>query len=480
MNNSRILYLIEDINKHEDILKILTLNNTLTIEKAELTYYTELANWAFKNRTSEKNIDLNTIELSDKKLIGGNSGIPARTNTLLGILNAIDTKLTNKLDASNETSRKIQKLTVEILAALSGIKNPKSPTNKPKKVEDSEDQKYPEGKIDWTAYKAKQLAEASKNGKTVSKVLDEFYEFYYRKEYAGLKSAKELDKKGIVTKLKSLDKILIIEFNKLGYNPEVNPFAQFLKLLIKQPDMEIFNKLNTNNYGAIHNSFIDQSITGNKLGNYNDKNILFCRDLYNYKGLDIVNYLSLYSQVVNSAKTDTRFSDDPELLVSKIFIQQKQLDDDYTKNIEQLLAMDAGQVVLPGRDKSAKMRSYTEISEIYLHLFKTAAKQKIDRATADKISDEAEKDGISKDMIKYLIDIDVLPDKTQEEYEQWFNKINYKPNDTNKKACKQRLSGYLIQEASSALNLIKRLRAGIEAAGKREEPNEEKKDEKKS
>ena len=336
-------------------------------------------------------------------------------------------------------------------------------------TEDPEDPKLQSG-IDWTAEKAKRLKNA--NGAAASEILEKFYEDYYSIEYAG-EATSDHDKKLIVDKLKSLNKLLTIEFNKLGYNPTVNPLAQFLKLLIKHKN-DIFFKLTLNNYGAIHNAFIDRSITGNKLGNYNKKNILFCSDLYNYTGLEIVEYLALYKQTIDKAKTETQFADDPELLVSKMFIQQEQKEENYAKNVTALLSLSENDINLP-TSNDAKMRSYLEISELYHHLFKEDVKQKISKTIADKISEEAEKAGVLKELFKYILDIDMLPSQEQTKRTEWFSQLKYESNPEHLSIVKQILTGYLIHDTSGSANLIDKVQLRIRASGIQEEPSEENK-----
>ena len=316
--------------------------------------------------------------------------------------------------------------------------------------------------IDWTAERAKRLTTA--NGISTSKVLDKFYEDYYSIEYAGVKSPAK-DTLGIVDKLKSLNKILIPEFNKLGYNPEVNPFAQFLKILIKllkENKSDIFNKLTTNTYGAVHNSFIEKHITGNMLGNYDAKNILFCDDLYNYKGLDIVSYLSLQKQTLNEAERNSKYSDNPKLLVAKIFIQQKQLSDNYKENIDELLKLKEEQIVVPGAKDNAKMRSNLEISEVYHHLFKTVPKKDVTESAAKEIVTTAEDKNIMLAMTDYLLGLERLG-QDQENYEKWFkdNYKNYTRNEGNIGDSKEMLSSYIITDKSISV-IFKKLKARLE------------------
>ncbi len=469
MNNYKVLYLTEDVD-NQAILKILTLNNTLDLESSELRYYKKLAEWALKQRTKIKNINLDNIELSDRSLVG--KGISARTNSLLSTLNELNSKLAGKFDANNETSKKVQQLTVDILAGLSKIKNPiQTEEQEPEKQEldepgttgqESEGQALYAG-MDWTAEKARRLQNA--NGKATSKILDKFYNDYYKIEYAGLKSPEENDTSGVVNKLKSLDKILIQEFNKLGYNPIVNPLAQFLKNLIKyRPD--IFEKLNTNNYGAIHNSFIDKYITGNMLGHYDtykDTTILYCSDLYNYKGLDIVKYLLLQSQALNAAEDNNRYSEDKDL-IAKMFIKQNIPDDsDYLTKIEYLFGQNPDNtittVISPSDKNNAKLKSEPEISEIYRHLFNSAPKKQVN---IEAIIDQAKTKAVIFDMIRHLLDQDDFERTYKDlskDMETWLKNKQYKRNDDKIKVCKELLSGYLIKDVRVMQKIVTSLKA---------------------
>lgn len=434
------IILVEARIDNLSILRILTQNKQIDKADTNYNYYVQLANWANSQQEKTGKIDLNTIKLSDRSLI--QKGKLANNTKHLGatlerLKNLMDQE--GKYDSNSELSNLIQQTTLEILAGLSGIKNPK-PENEDEDDNDSEDEKYPEGKIDWTAYKAKQLAEASKNNKSISEVLEEFYEFYYRKEYAGLKSKKEPDTDGIVAKLKSLDKILIPEFNKLGYNPEVNPFASFLKILIerKTKNSTIFDSLNTNNYGAIHNSFIDRKITGNMLGRWDadsESNILFCEDLYSYKGLDIVKYLSIQKSLLDRAKSDDRFSAEPSLLAVKLLIHQNETGDTYADKVNALLNI--SKPIKP-IDKGAKLRSALEISELYTYLFKDKLSnnektdQEKEREKVIKlVIDQAEFDGILADMIYYIIRQDSFKNDNAKDVERLENALkSYQPSQS--------------------------------------------------
>ena len=326
------------------ILRILTQSRQINKNDKNYGYYDKLARWANSSGRQQKlkNIDLNTIQLSDKGLITKNKLITKYTtlgHLLLALKNLMDQE--GRYNPDSELSNLIQQTTLEILAGLSGLKNTAPAPEKEKEPEEEEqedDDNYePEadepsgGKKDWTAYRAEKLANAKGNA---SEALNEFYAEYYSQEYAGVDSP-EKDTKGIVAKLKSLDKILIPEFNALGYNPEVNPFAQFLKILIRlsEKGSTIFSRLTTNNYGAIHNSFINGTNTGNMLGNYSKDNILFCNDLYNQNGLDIVEYLSLQKQTNKSAENDVKYSNISRF-VARVFVKQKIFKDTYKENID--------------------------------------------------------------------------------------------------------------------------------------------------
>lgn len=435
MDNSRILYLIENVDK-QAILKILTLNNTLVKDAAELSYYDKLATWANNQKEKIKNINLDTIELSDRSLIG--NGIPVKTNSLLGMLNELNNKLSpnsKKFDANSETAKKVQQLTVEILTSLSKTKKKENPV----KVSD------------WTAEKARRLKE--EDG-TPSEILSRFYDDYYSQVFAKVNSPEE-DTRGILDKLKSLNKVLIVEFNKLGYNPEVNPFAQFLKNLIEHK-FEIFKKLTTNNYGAIHNSYIDRNITGNMLGNYNNKSILFCTDLYNQSGSEIMDYLSLQNQVLTEAKNNTTYSNNPELLLAKIFIKQKLLAVNYKENINKLLELGAKNVVLPNNN-GAELRSISEISEMYQYIFGTTTKKYLN---FDAIVDRAKAENVVLDMIHYLLNQDDYVkafSKDAQEIEEWLIDKDYRRNDRGIKISREILANYTIKDATDKCKLIKQL-----------------------
>ena len=468
-------YLIESID-NDSILRILTQSNPIKpADPAMFNYYKKLANWACEKHRQDKltNIYLNTIKLSDNSLISSNKLID-RYNTLGSLLNRLKSLMddANGYNSKNDESNLIQQTTLEILAGLSKIPIPKASEDP---EDDEEDPPKPDpdpksGKSrDWTAYRAEKLAKV----KPTSKALDEFYDEYYSQEYAGVESP-EKDTRGIVAKLKSLDKILIPEFNKLGYNIEVNPFASFLKILIKAKETSnIFEKLTYNTYGAIHNSFIEKYITGNMLGQkFDEKNILFCSDLYNNNGLDMVEYLNLQHQV-NAAKKTSERADDTDL-IAKIFIKQnipqaqEGVEDSYSAKVKKLLDLKEN-INQPGQ-KDAKLRSLLEIRELFRYIFgkeadSAAKKKQVDTRIADAIANKAEELQITLDMIGYILDqaTYTASDKYANDarkFEAWFDKLNHHSTKKAIKNSKEILSKYELTAYAFSLiikNLVERV-----------------------
>ena len=425
-------YLTENVDKNA-ILKILTQGNPSGTNNPQ---YMQLADWAGRRQSKIKNIELSRLKISDSSLIG--KQLNNRYNTLGSLLNTLK-NLTDSQGDNAEIAKLAQQITLEILEDLKA----KDEGN----VQPKEEANLYEG-MDWSAEKARRLTAARESGEAISEVLDKFYDDYYRIEYAG--SADE----GIVTKLKSLDKILIPEFNALGYNPEVNPLAQFLKLLIKYKKDKIFDKLTFNTYGAIHNSFISKAITGNELGNYpadiNTENILFCNDLYNRNGLDMVEYLLLQKQFINAAK-GTIYENDLKF-IAKVFVQQRTFDKNYEQNIK--LLFKKGTQATSTLADAAKLKSILEVRELYSHLFKTAAKK---RVNVDEIVDRAE--NIVLDMIQHILD--------QGEFERAYSaevkdtearlaKIGYRRNEANIKTSKKILSEYEL-DANAEYQILAKL-----------------------
>lgn len=444
------------------ILEILTQSKPANEADPNYNYYKQLARWAEPGRTqASKGISLDkantAIKISDRSLLDKNpTKLAKRYNNLGSLLTALKTLMDQegKYNPNNATSQLIQKTTVDVLASLSGLKNQKEPGQGPAKPDSSqkpdpestqESESNVNGRRDWTAYRAEKLAKV----KPASKALSEFYDEYYSVEYAGVKPEK---KREIVAKLKSLDKILIPEFNKLGYNPEVNPFASFLKILIKNK-FDIFEKLTYNTYGAIHNSFIDRHITGNMLGQkFDETNILFCSDLYNKNGLDIVNYLDLQKQTLAAGKNS-----DIKNLIAKIFIQQDVEGETYDKKVNNLKELSSP--VLPGADV-AKLKSEPEIRELYRNLFGHEAKNK-ENDDLTKIVNETEND-IILDMIYYLKSQyeAVLDDEDEAGIVKWLEDFNYKRNTTKIETSKEILSRYSkMRSAQTVLRLIGKLEA---------------------
>lgn len=461
-------FLTEAIDNNS-ILRILTQSKSIDINDPKYSYYEKLAKWASENsrQLNIKNIYLNDIKLSDNRLVG--KQLNNRYNSLGSLLDALKNLMDKqgRYGINADMSKLIQQTTLDILVNLSGIKDGKTPLEEPedaKDDEDSVDEEEPRGDenvadseelhkgMDWTAEKARRLA----NAKDPSAVLDKFYNDYYNIEYAGGTEGTAGDP-SIVAKLKSLDKILIPEFNALGYNPEVNPLAQFLKILIalraKDKTDNIFDKLNTNNYGAIHNSFKDKYITGNMLGNYDSTKILFCSDLYNYKGLDIVNYLSLQNDTINAAKNNAKYSDD-KLLVAKMFIQQDVQGKNYEDKMQNLLDLSKVRT-LENPKSEVKLKSIAEIRELYRHLFKSVPKKPLNKGAVPEIVRLAIEQGAVRDMIYYIINISEFDDEYEQEIKKWLIKEpKYVPDEKLYKISKKILSGYNMNNATANLALI--------------------------
>ncbi len=439
------IYLTEAIDD-QSILRILTRSNPINKADPKYNYYKKLAVWANSNRRqlSIKNVDLNTIKLSNRGLLSTNK-LTTRYNSLGSLLDRLKNLMDQEGKYNDSAQAKlIQQTTLEILAGLSKIPND-TEEEKPKLYEG----------MDWTTEKAKRLANA--NGAATSDILEKFYSDYYNIEYAGGTSADTGDP-NIVSRLKSLDKILIPEFNALGYNPAVNPLAQFLKILIKQK-RDIFNKLTTNTYGAIHNSFIAKHITGNMLGNYSETNILFCDDLYNYKGLDIVNYLSLQEQVLEKAESSAKYADDKEL-IAKMFIQQQISYKDFAEKVKKLFDEPVSIKVVVPSDSDAKLRSELEVRELYRHLFKSTAKKAVTSKVVEEILEQAKSKDSVLSMIRYILDQNEFTNNRKyaqfaQETEKWLEKtIKYNQNDQKIAESKKILADYLLD--ATAENLIVR------------------------
>ena len=452
MNSSKT-YLTEAYAiDNQSILRILTQNKQINKADPDYSYYEKLANWANSGGKQQKlkNIDLNTINLADRGLLEKRK-LTTRYTTLghllLALKNLMDQE--GKYTPSSEISQLVQQTTLDILAGLSGINSRSEPQEEP---EDDElkDEDIPDNEaetdesglyagMDWTAEKARRLENIKE---PTSAILDKFYDDYYSVEYAGRTKSSNGDP-NIVAKLKSLDKILIPEFNALGYNPDVNPFAQFLKILIehraKNKTNNIFDKLTTNTYGAIHNSFIKGYITGNILGNYGPDNILFCKDLYNYRGLDIINYLSLWKQTYNSAEGDETAK---KLFAAKVLIYQPSIKGDtYVEKVASLKALTKEVTELPTSDM-AKLKSELEIRELHRHLFKAAAKKSVN---VDEIINEAKEQKVVLAMIRHILYQDdfrmAYPDDTKEQRAR-LKDIGYRYDEKENDTCEDILSEY--------------------------------------
>jgi hypothetical protein len=453
------------------IFQILTQDKTANLKRAGVDpitqYYKKLAEKAKQGKNGQKSlIVLDKFKLSKRAeaaTLGFKGPHYLSLGTALVELKALMDRQ-GGYDPKSDKSNVIQITTLELLSQVLKMPVPKPPEPDPEDPEDPEepdpkpdpDPKSGSGR-DWTAYRAKKLA----SGKPTSEAFKEFYDEYYSIEYAGV-SSPEKDTKGIVAKLRSLDKILTIEFNKLGYNPEANPFASFLKILIKEKETgksNIFDKLTYNTYGAVHNAFIEKYITGNMLGQkFDETNILFCSDLYNKNGLDMVEYLHLQKQVRASKEKSEAATDNN--LIAKIFIHQNistEQDGEelsYSAKVEKLRNLD--KVIQPGH-KEAKLKSLLEIRELYRYIFgeeaeTTENKQKYSLQVKAYIVDDAEKRGYLLDMIDYILDQAVYAEsrayaEEARKFEAWLSKINHKGNPEKKRTVKKVLSNYKLSAA---------------------------------
>ena len=441
------------------------------------SYYKKLAVDAASGRVQGKHgakskLDLNSIKLS-RRTEARNLGLKSSYSSLSNVLNELQELMKSKgqYDPNNEISNIIQITTLEILAEVLHMPpppkppepDPEEPEDAQEDPEDLDDKDTPKGKRDWTAEKAKRLANA--NGTPTSEVLTKFYDDYYSQEFAGVEST-EKDSKGIVDRLKSISKILMQECNKLGYNSETNPFVQFLKILIKlklkkENKSNIFDKLTTNTYGAIHNSYADKNITGNELGNYNKKHLLFCEDLYNRKGLEIVEYLRLYHKTLNKAKDK---EEDKFTLAAKIFVQQKltneEADEDpgFAEKIAKLLQLSEQELILPTAN-AAKLRTIPEIEELFTYIFKAspkAEKNKENKVLKSVIDLAASKKAIL-DMIKYILSIEAFRKAYPEDVnkaETQLKELNYTINKGLLAYSKQILDPHLNELTGEELRLL--------------------------
>jgi len=203
-------YLIEKrLPQSKDVLTILAPEGK---DNPDYDYYTKLAEWAGKHMQKTGEVQLDKLELSYKAEVL-KLGLPPRTNQLWGMINKL-IELVEKYSSSQKELKIIKQTTLEILAGLSKMPNPRKPEEPEEPAENGTDEAVSnKGKLDWTAERARRLNDAKKTNTATSEVLSKFYDDYYSQEYAGVESP-EKDTKGIVAKLKSLDKVLTIEFNK--------------------------------------------------------------------------------------------------------------------------------------------------------------------------------------------------------------------------------------------------------------------------
>jgi hypothetical protein len=170
---------------------------------------------------------------------------------------------------------------------------------------------------------------------------------------------------------------------------------------------------------------------------FDEKNILFCSDLYNKNGLDIVSYLDLQNQALAAGENS-----DIKNLVAKIFIQQNVSGDTYGEKINNLKNLK--EPTLPGAPE-AKLKSELEIRELYRHLFGTAANKTMDNNTINKILDYAVKQGIAQDLLWFLLaqkGFTKMYKRTVETAKNVLNKLGSKSNQIDFDKVQQLLDDY--------------------------------------
>jgi len=140
-------------------------------------------------------------------------------------------------------------------------------------------------KEDWQT----KFNEAEKSGKLeeVDKVWDDYYKIEWPK-----------DEKNI----RNLGEAFRVELQYKGFDEETNPFITFVKTL--------FNKgiyPNSNAYGTIHNAYVQGEITNKVLqgnGILADHNIIFNKSLYTKSPSDILEYLEIWHNAIQSSNNN--------------------------------------------------------------------------------------------------------------------------------------------------------------------------------
>jgi hypothetical protein len=190
------------------------------------------------------------------------------------------------------------------------------------------------------------------------------------------------------------------------------------------------------------------------LGNYDENNILFCSDLYNYRGLDIVEYLSLQKQTIDKAERSTEYSAIKKF-IARVFIQQKTFADNYEENINKMLDAKESEI-MSVINKNAKLKSLLEVQELYRRLFKSAAKKQVN---VDEIVNEAKNQKVVLDMIRHILDQDdfkrAYPDDAKETKVR-LTEIGYKRDENKIDICEEILSEYIL-DAKSEYKILAKL-----------------------
>lgn len=147
------------------------------------------------------------------------------------------------------------------------------------------------GPKDWQA-----LLNDAADSKT-QKDVEKIWEQYYKEEWGP-----------DAQHIKDLGEAFTMELTNLGFTENLNPFITFVKKIFAKkiyPD--------SNQYGAIHNSFNARRITKEMLkgtGLLGDNNIIFNTSLYTYKSVDILDYIKYWDEGIATCKTSDLAEDE--------------------------------------------------------------------------------------------------------------------------------------------------------------------------
>ena len=174
------------------------------------------------------------------------------------------------------------------------------------------------------------------------------------------------------------------------------------------------------------------------LGKYDNEaeNILFCNDLYNHKGLDIVKYLSLQSSVIKEQPKSDYAAD--KQLIAKIFIQQDIEGENYSEKVNKLLNE---KQINSTSNNNAKLRSMLEIQELYNYIFGHKPK---DLEELKQLVNETIAKKVVRDMIYCVANQAEVEVEYKTAVAKWLEESGYKKVDTQITICEQILLEYEI------------------------------------